>query len=592
MNTATQLTSRKKIRGGESMRKHKQGLSLSVKIYLLIIVIIVTVSAALVFTGYNTFCQNVDEAYHNRTINAVSAGSEFVNVDFLDHFWQAIQSEDFLRTRQKAADADDEEMLIRWMKKQPGLYAGIFTEDELAKDPDLAQYTTLYDEYNALKDLCVRIRDTFDVADSYIQKAVNGVTYNVIDPNESVFTIGTPEAPIKAFEKYGENEYVPPTIYHSRFGWLCTSYEPVSLDGKVFGLFCVDVDMNQVMAERSRFLTRSLVFVLVEIAAAIVISMLLIRKTITRPLTMLTKATAQFADNNENLTKEDVIQLPIRSGDEIGTLYHEIQSMQSRIVDYTDHITKITAEKERAKAEMDLAARIQASALPKNFSLPTEKAELYATMTPAREVGGDFYDFFLSGPDRLCLVIADVSGKGVPASLFMMRAKTAIQYYAREGQGPAELLGNVNRALCEENETNMFVTVWLGILDLNTGVMRCCNAGHEYPAVLRAGGGYELLKDRHGLMLGAFDDNILTEYEIRLNPGDRIFVYTDGAAEAINEKQEQYGTDRLLDVLNRLKDQDQKAILEGVLQDIRAFAGSAEQFDDITMLGITYWKDM
>ncbi len=385
---------------------------------------------------------------------------------------------------------------------------------------------------------------------------------------------------------------VPTAIYHSRFGWLCTSYAPVSLDGKVFGLFCVNVDMNQVMAERSRFLTRSLVFVLVEIAAAIVISMLLIRKTITQPLTMLTKATAQFADNNENLTKEDVIQLPIRSGDEIGTLYHEIQSMQSRIVDYTDHITKITAEKERAKAEMDLAARIQASALPKNFSLPTGKAELYATMTPAREVGGDFYDFFLSGPDRLCLVIADVSGKGVPASLFMMRAKTAIQYYAREGQGPAELLGNVNRALCEENETNMFVTVWLGILDLNTGVMRCCNAGHECPAVLRAGGGYELLKDRHGLMLGAFDDNILTEYEIRLNPGDRNFVYTDGAAEAINEKQEQYGTDRLLDVLNRLKDQDQKAILEGVLQDIRAFAGIAEQFDDITMLGIAYWKDM
>ncbi|MBQ1366202.1 MAG: hypothetical protein IIY60_10340, partial [Clostridia bacterium] len=179
------------------MRKHKQGLSLSVKIYLLIIVIIVTVSAALVFTGYNTFCQNVDEAYHNRTINAVSAGSEFVNVDFLDHFWQAIQTEDFLRTRQKAADADDEEMLIRWMKKQPGLHAGIFTEDELAKDPGLAQYTTLYDEYNALKDLCVRIRDTFDVADSYIQKDVNGVTYNVIDPNESVFIIGTPEAPIK-----------------------------------------------------------------------------------------------------------------------------------------------------------------------------------------------------------------------------------------------------------------------------------------------------------------------------------------------------------------------------------------------------------
>ena len=150
------------------------------------------------------------------------------------------------------------------------------------------------------------------------------------------------------------------------------------------------------------------------------------------------------------------------------------------------------------------------------------------------------------------------------------------------------MLKSVNSALCEENAAVMFVTVWLGMLDLTTGLMRCCNAGHEYPAVMRAGGQYELLKDVHGMMLGTFEDNSLTEYEIKLNPGDRLFVYTDGVPEAMNENKQQYRTDRIVEQLNRLKESDQKTILSGVLQDIRTFAGTTEQFDDITMLGLTY----
>ncbi len=262
--------------------------------------------------------------------------------------------------------------------------------------------------------------------------------------------------------------------------------------------------------------------------------------------------------------------------------------MQGRIVDYTDHIMRITAEKEHIRTEMSLAARIQRAALPKNFHLPTTKVDLYALMAPAREVSGDFYDFFLSEEDRLYLVIADVSGKGIPASLFMMRAKTAIKYNAYAAQDPAELLKNVNSVLCEENDENMFITVWLGILDLKSGVMRCCNAGHEYPAIMRAGGIYALLKDEHGMSLSVFEHNPMMEYEIRLNPGDRIFVYTDGVTKAANEKKEQYGTGRLQEQLNNRRNSDQKTLLEGILQDIRLFAAGAEQFDDITMLGLAY----
>ena len=249
----------------------------------------------------------------------------------------------------------------------------------------------------------------------------------------------------------------------------------------------------------------------------------------------------------------------------------------------------IAQAEQRMKDELNTAAVIQDAALPKNFNLPTDRIDLYALMVPARGIGGDFYDFFYLGQDLLVFVIADVSGKGVPAALFMMRAKTAIKNSARSGStDPAELLETVNGILRDGNEAEMFVSVWLGILNLNTGIMRCANAGHEYPVLMRAGGEYKLLKDSHGLVLGAMDTIHLKGYEIRFEPGDRLLVYTDGVPEAINPKNEAYGTGRLTAKLNKVKVFTQKPALESILQDIRNFSESAEQFDDITMLGFTY----
>ena len=248
----------------------------------------------------------------------------------------------------------------------------------------------------------------------------------------------------------------------------------------------------------------------------------------------------------------------------------------------------IDAAEKKMEEELQLAATIQDSALPKNFNLPTKRLELFASMHPAKQVGGDFYDFFYTGVDQLALVIADVSDKGIPAAMFMMRSKTAIKNYARNGLGPAEILENVNSTLCEGNDAHMFVTVWLGMLDLKTGLMRCANAGHEYPALMRAGGDYALLEDPHGFVLGVFENVPMTEYEIQLTPGDRLFVYTDGIPEAMNTEGKQYGGERLTACLNQLKNGTQEQILDGMLRSIRSFAGETEQFDDITMLGITY----
>ena len=197
------------------------------------------------------------------------------------------------------------------------------------------------------------------------------------------------------------------------------------------------------------------------------------------------------------------------------------------------------AEKERLVTELDMARNIQGALLPTDFAALAESGQIdiFATMDPAREVGGDFYDFFHIDEDHLCLVMADVSGKGVPAALFMAISKVMLKDSAQLGQSAADILRRTNEAVCAENKTGMFVTVWIGILELSTGKLTCANAGHEYPALMREGR-FDLVKDRHGLVIGGMSGVRYREYELQLEPGDKLFVYTDGVPEAINEKNE------------------------------------------------------
>ena len=248
----------------------------------------------------------------------------------------------------------------------------------------------------------------------------------------------------------------------------------------------------------------------------------------------------------------------------------------------------IDAAKRRMEQELLLAHNIQDAALPKNFTFTHQGFELFATMDPAREVGGDFYDFFFVAADKIALVIADVSDKGVPAALFMMRSKTAIRGLAESGCEPEEIFYRVNNELCEGNKLNMFVTVWLGIIDLNTGDMKCLNAGHEYPTIMRKGGDYSIFKDKHRLPLGAMKDMTYDRYMLHLDPGDCLYLYTDGVPDAINVNEEEYGLERMMNALNMYKDASMEGLLQGVKDDQADFVGEADQFDDITMIGFRY----
>jgi sigma-B regulation protein RsbU (phosphoserine phosphatase) len=209
-------------------------------------------------------------------------------------------------------------------------------------------------------------------------------------------------------------------------------------------------------------------------------------------------------------------------------------------------------------------------------------------MDPAKEVGGDFYDFFLIDGEHLGLVMADVSGKGVPAALFMVIAKTLIKNRAQMGGGPAETLRYVNDQLCEGNDAELFVTVWFAILDLQTGRGVAANAGHEHPVLRRENGKFELVLYRHSPAVATLAGMKFREHEFEMHPGDTLFVYTDGVPEATNAGNELFGTDRMLDALNREADAAPETLLRNVRKDLDDFVGDAPQFDDITMLGLHY----
>ena len=270
-------------------------------------------------------------------------------------------------------------------------------------------------------------------------------------------------------------------------------------------------------------------------------------------------------------------------------LAEAFDDLSKKTMQYIADITEITKEKERVNTELNMANQIQTSMLPHIFPPYPDRHEfdIFATMNPAKEVGGDFYDFFLIDEDHLALVMADVSGKGVPGALFMMVSKAILKNNAMMGKSVGEILAITNETICSNNKMQMFVTVWMGILEISTGKITAANAGHEYPAVMR-NGRFELLKDKHGFVIGGMEGVRYHEYELQLGKGEKLFVYTDGVAEATNAEGELFGTDRMVDALNACVDGSSAEILAGVQKAVDVFVGDAEQFDDLTMLCLEY----
>ncbi|MBO7339586.1 MAG: SpoIIE family protein phosphatase, partial [Lachnospiraceae bacterium] len=379
--------------------------------------------------------------------------------------------------------------------------------------------------------------------------------------------------------------------YYARYkvqGYLASAYYPIfDSQGKPVALAGADLSMDGIRKTLLHFLIVVIASVIFVIAGFMVAMYLVLNRQVVRPITNLQKSMRTYRktmDHDAAVKKLGDFSL----NNEIGDLAGDFTTMITEIEKKTTEIVKLSSEKERIGAELELARSIQASMLPNIFPAFPERSDIdvFASMTPAKEVGGDFYDFFLMDDDHLGLVMADVSGKGVPAALFMMISKILLNNYAMMSGTPSKALEQLNAQICKNNQEGMFVTIWLGMVEISTGKVIAANAGHEYPIIKKADGRFELFKDKHGFVVGGMDGVKYVDYEFTLEKGSVLLLYTDGVAEATNAQNELFGTDRMLEAINREEVTDMKGLLTNLEKAVNDFVGDAPQFDDLTMLGI------
>lgn len=376
------------------------------------------------------------------------------------------------------------------------------------------------------------------------------------------------------------------------YGYNTAAIEPVlDENGEVFALAAVEIPMVTLQVSLRQYLVYAVLVTVVLIVLFILAYVLYLYRYVVRPIDQIAQGTSAFVENNNHMSE---LLSQIKTKDEIQYLAESFIKMEADIERYINNLTRVTAEKERIGAELDVATNIQKSMLPSIFPAFPEREEIdiYATMNPAKEVGGDFYDFFMVDERHLAIVMADVSGKGVPAALFMVIGKTLIKDHTQTGKDLGEVFSEVNDLLCESNSEGLFITAFEGVLDLVTGEFKFVNAGHEIPFICKQDGVFEPYKIKAGFVLAGMEGMKYKCGSMELSPGDKIFQYTDGVTEATSSRQELYGMERLGRILSDNASLSPAELLPKVKEDIDAFVGEAPQFDDITMLCLEYRQRM
>lgn len=378
----------------------------------------------------------------------------------------------------------------------------------------------------------------------------------------------------------GETDFVQYTNLTGGKSWIY--FAPLGTTGWSLAVTFPDAEMYAKLNNLSiTMVTMGLTGVLLLTVAVILIS-----HSITKPLRTLAAASDQMAEGNFF-----DLELPtVRSNDEVGQLTQAFATMNISLQQYIRDLTEATASKERIQSELKVATDIQASLLPRVFPPFPDRSDftVYANMDPAKEVGGDFYDFFFVDDDNLCFLIADVADKGVPAALYMMVAKTLLKTEAQRLGTPDEILSRVNEILAVDNENCMFVTVFCAILDTRSGEVRFANAGHNPPLFTNSDKGYSYLPIKAGFVLGPMPGSEYVTESIVMKPGDVLFLYTDGVTEAKNRAAELFGEERLLDILQQNRSAEVSQLIHAVRAEVERHADGADQSDDVTMLALSY----
>ena len=378
----------------------------------------------------------------------------------------------------------------------------------------------------------------------------------------------------------GESGFAPfPVLAAGKQSWVY--YAPIPSSNWSLAVIFPEEEL----AEDIIALNRTVIFMACAGLLLLFLAVILIARSITGPLRAMAAATEAVADGNL-----DAELPPATSRDEVGKLTESFRSMKVSLKDHIRQVAEAAAERERIAGELAIARDIQMNILPAEFPPlpPRDRYELRALIEPAKEVGGDFYDFFPIDGNRLCFVVADVSGKGVPAALFMAVSMTLLKATARRGLPPEEILTRVNDELSRDNRVNMFVTVFCGIMDTGTGEVVFANAGHNHPLLLKKSGEVSFLKTVNGLALGVMEETLYRRETLLLEPGESLFLYTDGVTEAMNTADELFGDDRLRGELETLAGKGPDSIAAAVMERVKEFASGAPQSDDITVMAVQY----
>ena len=479
-----------------------------------------------------------------------------------------------------------------------------FSEDVVGISEEDAMAAMESETYSEIISTLRAIKDSHDLLYLYMIKPMdNGTYYYLFDSDES-----QEACPYGYNEEYysgvfDENkdiflagEEVDPMISNEDFGWIITVTYPYHADGEFLGYIGVDISMDYVVSERLEFLYNTMFIMIAITVLFAVLYILILNKTMVSPIKRMASAAKEYINTKTDTGTESssISALKVKTGDELEQLCVSLKTMEQDINAHIENLRTVTAEKERIGAELDVAKHIQASMLPCIFPAFPDRSEIdiYATMEPAKEVGGDFYDFFMVDDRHLAIVMADVSGKGVPAALFMVIGKTLIKDHTTPGRDLGKVFTEVNDLLCESNSEELFITAFEGVLDLVTGEFVYVNAGHEMPFIYKSGGNFEPYKIRAAFVLAGMEGMKYRAGSMMLEPGDKIFQYTDGVTEATNINNELYGMDRLGEILNKVKLGTPHEILPAIKKDIDEFVGEAPQFDDITMLCLEYKAKM
>ena len=502
------------------------------------------------YTGYSEFKKELEVIYGTVTEQFAQTAATYVNGDKLNYWIENGPDDEWYETNQRLIDITEASELV---------YVYVTTVA-----PDYKSRTYVFDTVNSLEKNSTVIELGFEQSlakkdESYIGK-------------------------LRGVLEYAENYSM---FSYKKGGGHVTSAVPLlGSDGKPCAIVSVVKPMHEIKEYKKRFLQSIIFWALILTALFISLYALFLYLGIIRPILLVTYETSHLAKHNGELTG---VLKKIHGHNEISTLAKSVEKMSDDLNRFIIDLTQATAEKERLGAELNVAKQIQAEMLPRVFP-PYEnhpELELFASMEPAKEVGGDFYDFYMVDDDHFAVVVGDVSGKGVPAALFMVITKTLLKDTAAHEFDPAKIFEHVNTILCEGNESGLFVTCWMGILTISTGEFKFANAGHNAPLIMQ-NGEIKYLTTKPNLMLAGMDGLPYTTHTTKLSKGDRIFIYTDGVTEATDAQNELYGEERLLSVMKTVGEKSPREVIEIVRNDINAFVKDAPQFDDITMLEMQF----